>query len=153
MSLRDVQDALSAVLLTAWIGSLWAIGYLAVPVLFHAQPDRQLAGWLAGEMFTVSGYLGLICGGYLLLQQRHFVRSRTTSRTFWLIVALLLLTLLQQFAIHPFMAEMKTQVAPQDILHSPLAGRFKLWHGISSVLYLLQSLLGAWLVTRWRREN
>jgi hypothetical protein len=54
--MKNISDHLASLSLTAWVGSLWAIGYLAVPILFHAQPDRQLAGMLAGQMFTASGY-------------------------------------------------------------------------------------------------
>ena len=38
-------DRFALVVITAWVGSLWAIGYLAAPALFHALADnRQLAG-------------------------------------------------------------------------------------------------------------
>ncbi|HTN95328.1 MAG TPA: DUF4149 domain-containing protein, partial [Gallionella sp.] len=50
---------LAVLLTTAWVGGLWAVGYLAVPVLFYAQPDRQLAGMLAGKMFSLVAYLGM----------------------------------------------------------------------------------------------
>jgi len=29
---------------TAWVGGQWAIGYLAIPVLFLTLPDKMLAG-------------------------------------------------------------------------------------------------------------
>ncbi|MDD4963200.1 MAG: hypothetical protein PHI11_04690 [Gallionella sp.] len=41
---------------------------------------------------------------------------------------------------------MKAQVLPLDIMQNPLALSFKLWHGVSSILYLLESLLGGYLV-------
>ena len=34
------------------MGGLWAIGYLAAPVLFASLGDKMLAGMLAGKMFT-----------------------------------------------------------------------------------------------------
>ena len=55
------------IILTLWVGSLWAIGYLAVPVLFHSLDSRTLAGELAASMFTLVNGLGLVCGGLLLL--------------------------------------------------------------------------------------
>lgn len=147
-----ILDALAPLALTAWVGSLWAIGYLAVPILFHAQPDRQLAGMLAGEMFTAVGYLGIVCGSYLLMRVRF--GRHPAPRPFWVIVSMLLITLLLQFGIQPMMTAMKTQVLPLDVMHSPLADRFKLWHGISSIAYLLQSLLGGYLLVSWKgRES
>ncbi len=147
-----LPDKLAQLMLTAWVGALWSIGYLAVPVLFRAQPDRILAGMLAGEMFQVVGYLGLICGGYLLVHQRSFSQHHTTPRAFWLTVCVLLLGALQLFLLQPYMAELKHLAAPLEVMHSPQAGEFRMLHGVSSILYLLQSLLGAWLLLIWKRS-
>jgi hypothetical protein len=145
MMMKNFSDYLATITATAWVGGLWAIGYLAAPILFHAQPDRHLAGMLAGQMFTVIAYVGMICGGYLLIH-RMSITGKAVCRQFWLITAMLVITLLLQFGIQPLMAEMKLHVLPLDIMHSPLADRFKLWHGISSILYLLESVLGAFLL-------
>ncbi|MEO8342514.1 MAG: DUF4149 domain-containing protein, partial [Gallionella sp.] len=51
--MKNLSHHLATLFTTAWVGGLWAIGYLAVPVLFYAQPDRQLAGLLAGQMFAL----------------------------------------------------------------------------------------------------
>ena len=45
------------ILLTLWVGSLWAIGYIAAPTLFATLEDRALAGTLAGAMFVRARYL------------------------------------------------------------------------------------------------
>lgn len=139
--------------MTAWVGGLWAVGYLAVPVLFHAQPDRQLAGILAGQMFTVLGYLGLACGAYLLAW-RIAVAGRAALRetAFRLVAAMLLLTLASQFGIQPLMADLKAQALPLEVMQSAWADRFKMWHGVSSIAYLIQSLMGAVLAVKLTRE-
>lgn len=134
-------------IIAAWVGGLWSIGYLAVPVLFHAQPDRQLAGMLAGEMFGRVAWLGMACGGYLTgywLVTAGAAAWRQTA--FRLVLALLALTLITHFGLQPAMNALKAQALPLEVMKSPLAGRFGLLHGISSLLYLLQSVLGAWLV-------
>ncbi len=41
------------ILLTFWVGGLWAIGYVAVPVLFNMISDRYLAGGIAGRLFSI----------------------------------------------------------------------------------------------------
>lgn len=151
MRWSQFPEKLALLALTAWIGSLWSIGYVAVPVLFRGQPDHQLAGLLAGEMFRIAGYLGLICGGYLLIHQRRFGRQETTPRVFWLTVVLLLLGLVQLMWIQPYMADLKVRAAPLEIMHSALAGEFRMLHGLSSILYLLQSALGGWMVVVWPR--
>lgn len=145
--MKNLSHSLAALALTAWVGSLWATGYLAVPVLFHAQPDKQLAGMLAGQMFSWAGYLGLACGGYLL-GYCYALSGRSASRNkqLWTISAMLLIALAIQFGLQPAMAGLKAQALPLDITHSGLYGQFKMLHGISSIAYLIESLLGGLLV-------
>jgi hypothetical protein len=147
--MKNIASHLATLSITAWVGSLWAIGYLAVPVLFHAQPDRHLAGMLAGEMFSAAGYLDLICGMYLLwfyasLSGRAVIRQRG----FWLVVSMLLISLEINFGIQPIMAALKVQALPLDVMKSSYADNFKLLHGVSSIAYLAESLLGAFLVSK-----
>ena len=60
-------EVIERIILTLWVGALWAIGYLAVPFLFSGLDDRRLAGELAGEMFKAVGYVGLVSGIILLV--------------------------------------------------------------------------------------
>ncbi|MCR4303963.1 MAG: hypothetical protein NUV63_07025 [Gallionella sp.] len=41
-----VSQHIATLAISACAGGLWAIGYLAVPVLFYTQPGRQLTGGL-----------------------------------------------------------------------------------------------------------
>jgi hypothetical protein len=147
--MKNITHHLAALAITAWVGGLWAVGYLAVPTLFHAQPDKQLAGMLAGQMFVALGYVGIVCGVYLLLY-RFLTSGKAAFREtlFIVIAAMLLISLLIQFGIQPLMADLKIQALPLDVMRSTFAEQFKMWHGISSILYLVQSLLGALLVIR-----
>ena len=150
--MKNLSHHLATLLITAWVGSLWATGYLAVPVLFYAQPDKQLAGMLAGQMFILVGYLGMVCGMYLLIQ-RISVSGNAVLRQwlFWVVAVMLLLTLVLQFGIQPVMADLKAQALPLEVMHSALAGRFKMLHGVSSTIYLIESLLGVFLVIKTNR--
>ena len=143
--MKNITQQISALCLSAWVGSLWAVGYLAVPVLFYAQPDRQLAGRLAGTMFSWSGYLGLCCGIYLLIYQ---LMQPAHLRQRQLVAAMLILSLIIQFGIQPVMNDLKLHALPLDVMQSSFAAQFKMLHGISSVAYLIESLLGVLLVTR-----
>lgn len=147
--MKNITHHLASLFITAWVGSLWAIGYLAVPVLFHAQPDKQLAGMLAGQMFIGAGYTGMVCGAYLIwfhISQSGLAAFR--QQTFRIVLSMFLITLIIQFRIQPAMSELKTQALPLDIMHSDLYGRFKMLHGISSIAYLTESLLGILLVIK-----
>jgi hypothetical protein len=147
--MKNLSQYFASILLTVWVGGLWTIGYLAVPVLFTAQPDKQLAGMLAGQMFTLVGYVGMVCGVYLLAQ-RIAVSGRTELRqpVFWIIAAMLLLTLAIQCGLQPIMTDLKAQALPLDVMHSAFADRFKMLHRISGTIYLIQSLLGVVLVIK-----
>jgi hypothetical protein len=150
--MKNLSLQLATLLITAWVGSLWAIGYLAVPVLFYAQPDKQLAGMLAGQMFALVGYLGMVCGIYLLIQRiSMFGRASFRQALFWAVGAMLLITLALQCGIQPVMTDLKLQALPLDVMHSTFADRFKMLHGVSSILYLIQSLLGVFLILKTHR--
>ena len=151
--MKNLAHHTASLAITAWVGGLWAIGYIAMSILFRAQPDKQLAGLLAGQMLTVMGYIGIVCGTYLLLY-RLAISGKAAVRewVFWLAAAMLAITLLLQFGIYPLMADLKLQAHSPDVMQSALAPRFKMWHGISSILYLVESLFGAALVIKSLRK-
>ncbi|OFZ66263.1 MAG: hypothetical protein A2V79_12165 [Betaproteobacteria bacterium RBG_16_56_24] len=150
--MKNLAHHTASLAITAWVGGLWAIGY-AVTILFRAQPDKQLAGMLSGHMFAVISYIGIVCGAYLLLY-RLAISGKAAMRewVFWLVAAMLVITLLLQFGIHPLMAEIKLQAHSPDVMQSTMAQSYKMWHGISSILYLVESLLGAALVIKPLRK-
>ena len=145
------SDKLSLIVITAWVGALWAIGYLAAPALFHGLADKQLAGMLAGKMFTLVAYVGMVSAFYLMIQR--LVRYGTASLKqgfFWAVFVMLLLTLAGHFGIQPIIAELKALAMPADVMHSVFADRFRAWHGVASIAYLIESLLGLVLVLKAR---
>ena len=145
--MRRFSEALYFITLTLWVGGLWAIGYLVAPVLFATLADRQLAGLLAGKLFALIGWVGLACAAYLLLFMLiRLGRSALKRGVFWLLVAMLVLTVLSQFGIQPLLAQLKADALPREVMESVLRDRFATWHGVSSILYLVQSVLGLLLV-------
>lgn len=146
------SDKLALVVLTLWVGALWTIGYIVAPALFHQLQDRQLAGNLAGELFKLVAYVGFASAFYLLLQRLlRFGGQAFKQGFFWIVILMLLLTLAGHFGIQPLMAALKAQAMPADVMNSVFASRFKTWHGISSVAYLIQSLLGLVLIFKVRQ--
>jgi len=144
---RRLSEALYFAAITLWVGGMWAIGYLAAPVLFASLGDRQLAGMVAGKLFALIGWIGLASAAYLvvfLIVRRGGQVFR--SAVFWLVLLMALLVLASQFGIQPLMAQLKAAALPREVMESVMRDRFATWHGISSILYLLQSLLGLWLV-------
>lgn len=145
--MRKLADALYLIAITLWVGGMWAIGYLVAPVLFAHLGDRQLAGAMAGRLFALIGWVGLGSAFYLLgfLLLRHRMQALRRA-VFWLVVVMVLLVAASQFGIQPLMAQLKADALPREVMESMLRDRFATWHGISSMLYLVQSLLGLWLV-------
>lgn len=145
--MRKLADALHPVAVTLWVGGLWAIGGIAAPTLFAGLADKMLAGTLAGRLFTLIAYVGIACGLYLLLFRFARFRFRAVRQGFfWVVLAMLLLTLAGHFGIQPILASLKAQALPHDVMRSVLRDRFSVWHGVSGVLYLIQSALGLTLV-------
>lgn len=142
-----LADGLYRVVVTLWVGGLWAIGYLAAPVLFAGLGDRQLAGVVAGKLFALVAAIGLGAAGYLLLFLLVRWRGQFFRRAvFWLVLVMAAMAAAQLFGIQPLMAQLKADALPREVMESVLRDRFAAWHGIASILYLVQSLLGLWVV-------
>ena len=145
--MSKISHALALLAATLWVGGIGAMGYLAVPVLFQTLADKQLAGMLAGKLFSVTAYLGIICGVYLLAYYVVQLGSQAfRQKAFWVVGIMLLLTLIGQFGIQPILADLKAQALPMEVMKSALAGSFRTWHGVASIMYLVQSILGVALV-------
>ena len=145
--MRRLSEALYLIVITLWAGGIWAIGYIAAPILFSSIGDRQLAGMVAGKLFALVGWIGLGSATYLLV----FLVARWGGQVFkravfWLELLMALLAAASQFGIQPLMAQLKADALPREVMESVLRDRFAVWHGISSILYLMQSGLGLWLV-------
>lgn len=150
--MNQFSDKLALIFISLWVGALWAIGYLAAPTMFYHLQDRQLAGSLAGEMFKLVAYLGLISGLYLLIHRlSKFGTKALKQGFFWAVFFMLLLTLAGHFGIAPVIAQLKAQAMPSDVMNSVFADRFETWHGVASIAYLIQSLLGLVLIFKATR--
>ncbi|MES2554001.1 MAG: DUF4149 domain-containing protein [Pseudomonadota bacterium] len=145
-------DKLALIVITLWVGALWAIGYLAAPTLFYTLDDKQTAGMLAGKMFELVAYVGIASAFYLLLHRLiRFGTPALKQGFFWSVLIMLLLVLAGHFGIQPMMAELKAEAMPADVMQSVFANRFKTWHGVASIAYLIESLLGLVLVIKARQ--
>jgi hypothetical protein len=144
--------ALYSLGISIWVGGLLAIGYLAAPILFAQLSDRMLAGNLAGAMFSAVAWVGIACGMYLLVFLLATKGWRAVKvGVFWIVLIMFGLTLAGHFGIQPILAQLKADALPRQVMESALRDRFATWHGVSSILYLLQSLLGVALVVQQER--
>lgn len=121
------------------------MGYLVAPVLFASLPTRLLAGEVAGQLFFWMGWIGVVCGVYLLAYQGRQSQLALRSWQFLALCLMLLFSLAQLFWLQPVIAQIKEELGPL-VASGDRGGRFAFWHGISALAYLLQSLVGGVLV-------
>ena len=126
-----------------WWGSLTAVGFMVVPLLFTFLPTPATAGHMAARLFTAQTWVSVACGVVLLLVSRSNRPSALSGRAqaaLVFIVLGMLLALLIEFA-----------VAPRIVARENL----RLWHGAGSVMYAVQWLCAAvvlWRITAEPRE-
>lgn len=126
-------------------------GYVVAPSLFATLDDRQLAGQLAGQIFRLVGYLGLVAGVCLvfsLIAQKG--RGCLRDNRVRILLIMLLLVTLGSGVLQPMMQELKLGGIA---LGSEQAVQFGRLHGLSSILYMCNSLLGLWLVATGFRDK
>ncbi len=118
-----------------WWGSLTAIGFMAVPLLFKFLPTPALAGNMAARLFTAQTWLSVACGVALLLATKGAaVAGAGRARATPLVGVLgMLLALLIEFA-----------VAPRIVARENL----RLWHGAGTLMYAVQWLCASFVL--WR---
>ncbi|MDP1566795.1 MAG: DUF4149 domain-containing protein [Polaromonas sp.] len=130
---------ISILLAALWWGSLSALGFLVVPLLFVHLPSPAAAGAMAAKLFTAQTWLSIACTFFLLL----FLKGKETSAltqqakvAIKFVVAGLLLAVLVEFGVSPRIVNARAE-----------GGNLKLWHGLGTAMYLAQWLAAGW--TLW----
>jgi hypothetical protein len=119
-----------------WWGSLTAIGFIAVPVLFARLPTPAQAGNTAAVLFAAQTWVSLVCGILLLFASRA---GDTTAGLRWargalaFVLAGVLLALLSEFGVAP---------------HIVARDNLRLWHSVGSAMYFVQWLCAG--VALWK---
>lgn len=109
-----------------WWGSLSAIGFMAVPLLFAHLPTPAMAGNMAAQLFAAQTWVSVVCCLALLVLSRKKgaeTLEEWARAAIGFVVAGLLFALLVQYG-----------VAPRIVARENL----KLWHSLGLVLYALQ---------------
>jgi hypothetical protein len=121
------------VLLVLWTGSLWSVGLWVTPILFSAQPDRHLAGVLAGRIFSIETYVGIAVAVLALLLPGR-------SKFVWGYLGAGLLAV-NEWGLRPVMVVARA--------HGSAVGlTFGAWHGVSAVIYVVACLAVLVLILR-----
>lgn len=146
-ALSQIGSALERVLLALWVGALWTVGFVVVPVLF-AELDRPTAGTIAGILFHYLNFAGLLIGAFLLVRNRRAPKSATAPAL--LLVLMLVSILINEFGLAPEIAALREAGFATG---SEAAARFGRLHAAASVLYLINALFGLTLLVIWERRG
>jgi hypothetical protein len=115
---------LQVFLAALWWGSLSAVGFMVVPMLFMHLETPAMAGQMAAKLFTAQSWLSLVCGLLVLLTAKSLNQDRVQTPSPWVIGGMLC-ALLIEVAVKPHI------VARDNIV---------LWHNLGTALYVLQWL-------------
>ncbi len=119
-----------------WWGSLSAIGFVAVPMLFAHLPTLALAGFMAAKLFAAQTWISIACCAFLLVfsKRKHAEKlEQWAQAAIGFVIAGMLLALLVQYGVSPKI------VARENL---------KLWHSVGTGMYALQWLCAA--IVLWR---
>lgn len=143
------MQGLRLLIVVVWVGSLWTIGYIVAPTLFATLDDRTLAGTIAGRLFRIEAWLSMLCALSLFILLLRQKASDPNFRTCMMLTgAMLLCTLVGYFGLQPFMAALRESAG--GLASEAAKTRFGLLHGVSTAIYIVQSLLGAVLIFKIR---
>lgn len=152
MAMHTTAQRVFVYIFALWLGSLVTIGYVVAPVLFATLHDTQVAGMIAGQLFRIEGTISLVLGVALIVFANLLVKRGLAhyKQVRWYLLAMLIGAAIVAFILQPMMNAMREEALAQGfpVMLSPLAASFGRLHGVSSVLYLIQTLLG--LVLMWR---
>jgi hypothetical protein len=130
---------------------VWAVSYLAAPSAF-AVLDSTQAGSVVGVMLTRLAWLSMVLAPLLGLVSLRCADLDARRRR-WIVGlagGMLACSLIVFLGLQPAMAAIREAAGAAGVRASPQWGTFAALHGVSQVLYLLESVLGAVLVLKCR---
>ena len=128
-----------------WWGSLTALGFVIVPMLFSHLPSTAAAGQLAAKLFTAQAWLSIACAMFLMLiyNQKEIenqdIRAQAAIK---FIVTGLLLVVLVEFGLSPRIVSARAD-----------GGNLRMLHGLGSAMYFGQWLCAGFALWRLSRDK
>ena len=141
--------------LGTWVGSILFLSFVVAPGAFATLGSRELAGAMVDMALARLHMLGLMAGFLYLLSRVALAKSLSAlaSRPALLVVAMLALTLVSQYAVSPRMAQLRAEMGSVDAVpreHPPRV-EFHRLHRVSvllEVVVLLAGLAALYLTAR-----
>jgi uncharacterized membrane protein len=123
--------------LVVWLGGLIFLAFVLAPTAFSPGllPTRHMAGSIVGRSLDILHYMAIVSGIVFLIASMLYGRmasgnARPLAARHLLIVLMLLLTVISQFAISPKMYAIRAEVGVIDTvpLDNPLRMEFNRLH-------------------------
>lgn len=136
-----VRQRVGVMAAALWWGSLTALGFVVVPLLFKHLGSPAAAGAMAAKLFSAQTWLSTGCAMLMLMafnQPGAAAAPAPRLRVLMqLVLAGMLLALLVEFG-----------VAPRIVSARIDGGNLKLWHGLGTAMYVGQWLCAGFAL--WR---
>jgi hypothetical protein len=151
ISLMSFLRFLMLLSLVVWLGGLIFFAFVLAPTVFSPGllPTRQMAGSIVGRSLDLLHYMAIVSGIIFLIVSMLYSRmsvgsTRPLAMRHVLILVMLLLTLISQFAISPKMHTIRAEVGVLDnvSLDNPLRMEFDRLHVWSEDFEIAVLLLG-----------
>jgi hypothetical protein len=150
--------------LVVWVGCLIFLAFIEAPTVFSPGllPTRHMAGSIVGRSLDLLHYMAIVSGIVFLIASTLYSRmttgnARPLAVRHLLIVLMLLLTVISQFAISPKMHAIRAEVGVIDNLPSdnPMRmefNRLHVWSENFEKAILLLGLLALYTTAQAFRE-
>ena len=139
------HNSVERTLLVIWVGAILITGFIVTPVLFEMLESKQLAGNIAGHLFSTVSWIGLIVAPLLFYIYTSF-GIRTNNWRLWLVGVMWVATVIGEFIILPQMSELKLAAGGEMVQGSDIQQQFSNLHILSSSLFIVNALFGMVLV-------
>ena len=124
--------ALMLLALVVWIGGIIFFAFVLAPTVFTVLPTTAMAGNVVSRSLTILHWMGigsafvfLICS--LLYNRAKYSRLKMFTMLHVLVVIMLILTLVSQFAITPRMQVLRAHLQPLDDIAHKAFFRLHYW--------------------------
>lgn len=148
----NLLDTTSKLLLAIWTGTLWMTAIAAQLIFSALNPNKALAGTVAGKLFTFVSYLGLVVCIFLLMlliitNHKRFFKS---VKVYFITLMIVLLSV-NQFLLHAKITSIRA--IPGYSAIPDLKSQFAFAHGLSVINFLVITLIATVLLTAILRKT
>jgi len=132
--------------LGTWVGCIIYLSFVVAPGVFRTLSNRDQAGTIVGYSLTRLHVIGVIAAVVYLIAGLALAKSLKwlIAPAAILVIVMLALTLVSEYAVRPRMAGLRTQMVSVDATppENPLRARFDRLHRVSVQLEGATLLLG-----------